>query len=73
MNNADCYRWRVKHKVLIKFILCMTSILKVTIMMEEFHLFEHRVVSPLMRVRVSLKKVHEWIKYMAIKVQDENF
>ena len=31
------------------------------------------VVPPLMRVRVSLKKVHEFIKYMAIKVQDENF
>ena len=26
------------------------------------------VVSPLMRVGVSLKKVHEWIEHMAIKV-----
>ena len=26
-----------------------------------------------MTVGVSLKKVHEWIKYMAIKVQDEKF
>ena len=55
-------------KFLMKFSLRVTNILKVTRMLEEFHLMNLEVVSPLMRVEVSLKKVLEWIKHMAIKV-----
>ena len=53
---------------LMKFSLCVTNILKVTRMLEEFHLYELRGDAPLMRVGVSVKKIHEWIEHMAIKV-----
>ena len=53
----------------MKFSLCVTSILKVTRMLEEFHLYElSGGAASHERYVVSLKKVQEWIKHMAIKV-----
>ena len=51
----------------------MTSILKVTRMLKEFHLCEFRGGPASHESWISLKKVHEWIEHMAIKVQSKDF
>ena len=51
----------------------MTSILKVTRMLKEFHLCEFRGGAASHESWISLKKVHEWIEHMAIKVQSKDF